>query len=111
MLWIMPTDPLFALLPGSHGPLRRLLAEQTGGRDLPGDLLHVVESLADRIDAANAAGAYRGFVMLTAEYRAARAELLGDQAPADDPLSDLVAQLMANDDDADAATAVRDPAE
>src|SRR6476620_2187790 len=97
MLWIMPTDPLFALLPGSHGPLRRLLAEQTAGRDLPGDLLHVVESLADRIDAANAAGAYRGFGMLTAEYRAARAALLGDLAPADDPLTDLLAELAGND--------------
>jgi len=107
----MPTDPLFTVLPGPHGPLHRLLAEQTAGPDLPGDLLHVVESLADRIDAANAAGAYRGFVMLTAEYRAARAELLGDLAPADDPLTDLVAQLMANDADADAATTVRNPAE
>ena len=111
MLRIMPTDPLFAVLPGPHGPLRRLLAEQTAGRDLPGDLLHVVESLADRIDAANAAGAYRGFVMLTAEYRAARAELLGDVAPVDDPLSDLVAQLMANDEHDAAPAAVRNPAE
>jgi hypothetical protein len=107
----MPTDPLFTVLPGPHGRLRRLLAEQTGGRDLPGDLLHLVESLADRIDAANAAGAYRGFVMLTAEYRAARAELFGDAAPADDSFDNLIAELAGNDDDAVAATAVRDPAE
>ena len=104
----MPTDALFDVLPGPHGRLRRLLAEQTAGRDLPGDLLHVVESLADRIDAANAAGAYRGFVMLTAEYRAARADLLGDLAPADDPLTDLLAELAGNDLP---ATTVRNPAD
>lgn len=106
----MPTDPLFTVLPGPHGALRRLLAEQTAGRDLPGDLLHVVESLADRIDAANAAGAYRGFVMLTAEYRAARADLLGDQAPAADPLNDLLAELIGNDDGAVPPATVRDTA-
>jgi hypothetical protein len=46
--------------------------------------------------------------MLTAEYRAARADLLGDLAPADDPLTDLLAELAGNDV---AATTVRDPAE
>jgi hypothetical protein len=107
----MPTDPLFTVLPGPHGRLRRLLAEQTAGRDLPGDLLHVVESLADRIDAANAAGAYRGFVMLTAEYRAARADLLGVEPAAAGSLDDLIAELVGNDDAAGAATTVRDTAD
>jgi hypothetical protein len=49
--------------------------------------------------------------MLTAEYRAARAELFGDAAPADDSFDNLIAELAGNDDDAVAATAVRDPAE
>lgn len=74
------TDALFAALPGPAGPLRELLdakvAELAGQRvDLPADLVLVVQSLADRIDSANAARQYRGFVMLTAEYRAARRDL------------------------------------
>lgn len=75
------TDPLFAALPGPRGPLRTLLdarvAElRAAGQDLADDLVLVVASLADRIDDANGARAYRGFVMLTAEYRAARRDLL-----------------------------------
>ena len=75
------TDPLFAALPGPRGPLRALLdarvAElEAAANVLPADLVLVVQSLADRIDAANATRAYRGFVMLTAEYRAARRDLL-----------------------------------
>ena len=77
------TDPLFAALPGPAGPLRRLLDERIGeltaaGHVLEQDLALVVRSLADRIDDANAGRAYRGFVMLTAEYRAARRDLFAD---------------------------------
>lgn len=95
------TDPLFAALPGPVGPLRALLdarcAELAGqGHQLPADLVLVVASLADRIDAANGAKAYRGFVMLTAEYRAARRDLLeglDDTGP--DPLEAALAEFRA----------------
>lgn len=74
------TAPLFAALPGPVGPLRGKLdarvAELAGrGVDLDPDLVLVVQSLADRIDDANGARTFRGFVMLTAEYRSARRDL------------------------------------
>jgi hypothetical protein len=77
------TDPLFAALPGPVGPLRVLLDaridELTGqGHPLEPDLALVVRSLADRIDTANATRRDRGFVILTAEYRAARRDLFAD---------------------------------
>lgn len=74
------TAPLFAALPGPVGPLRAKLDARVAelaadGQDLDPDLVLVVQSLADRIDDANGARAFRGFVMLTAEYRAARRDL------------------------------------
>ena len=65
----MATDPLFAALPGPRGPLRTLLDARVdelraAGQRLDPDLVLVVASLADRIDQANGAGAYRGFVMM-----------------------------------------------
>lgn len=95
------TDPLFAALPGPTGPLRGLLDDRCSeltaqGVKLPADLVLVVASLADRIDAANGAKAYRGFVMLTAEYRAARRDLLegvDDSGP--DPLEAALAEFRA----------------
>lgn len=95
------TDPLFAALPGPVGPLRALLdarcRELTDqGVELPADLVMLVASLADRIDEANGARAYRGFVMLSAEYRAARRDLLegiDDSGP--DPLEAALADFRA----------------
>jgi len=83
------TDPLFAALPGPAGALRKVLDERIAelagqGVELPADLALVSRSLADRIDSANAARAYRGFVMLTAEYRAARRDLFDGVAGAED---------------------------
>lgn len=49
---------------------------RAAGAAVPADLTIVVQSLADRIDAANSGGDRRGYYMLTAEYRAARADLL-----------------------------------
>jgi hypothetical protein len=91
------TDPLFAALPGPIGALRRLLdarvAElQAAGNTLEPDLVLLVRSLADRIDTANATNAYRGFVMLTAEYRAARRDLFDGAA---DPLQVALADFRA----------------
>jgi hypothetical protein len=80
------TDPLFAVLPGPAGPLRTLFDDQVAaaGVELPADLVLVVAHLADRIDWAVGGRQYRGFVMLTAEYRAARRDLFGDVAAGDD---------------------------
>lgn len=76
-LWEIPA-------PGRRpaGPLRRLLTAritraEADGNDIPADLALVTLSLADRIDIANGGGDRRGFVMLCAEYRAARDQLLG----------------------------------
>lgn len=95
------TDALFAALPGPVGPLRRLLDDRVAaladqGHELEADLLLVVRSLADRIDDANATRAFRGFVMLTAEYRAARRDLfdgVDDSGP--DPLEAALAEFRA----------------
>lgn len=97
------TDPLFAALPGRQGPVRRSLDDRVaevraGGRILDADLVLVVQSLADRIDDANGARAFRGFVMLTAEYRAARRDLLDvrdDEPAGPDPLEAALAAFNA----------------
>ena len=95
------TDPLFAALPGPRGPLRLLLDARLDelrgqGHELAPDLVLVVASLADRIDDANGARAYRGFVMLTAEYRAARRDLLeGLDDGGADPLEAALAAFSA----------------
>ena len=98
------TDPLFAFLPGPVGPLRRLLdarVAELDGSDLPADLVLVAQSLADRVDAANAVNAYRGFVLLTAEYRAARRDLFEGVATdgADDDLAAALAEFRAAESD------------
>jgi hypothetical protein len=91
------TDPLFAALPGPAGPLRALLDARVAevGGDLPADLVLVVRSLADRIDSANAARQYRGFVMLTAEYRAARRDLFDGVGVGDDGFDQALAAFRA----------------
>jgi hypothetical protein len=90
------SDPLFAVLPGPAGPLRRLVDERTGGDDGADPvLLHVVRSLADRIDYANAGRQYRGYVMITAEFRAAYRDLLADVGAADDDLAAALADFRA----------------
>jgi hypothetical protein len=95
------TDPLFAAFPGPTGPLRTLLDARIAelgdaGTVLAADLALVVRSLADRIDTANATRQYRGFVMLTAEYRAARRDLLdGADDGGADPFEASMAAFLA----------------
>jgi hypothetical protein len=90
------SDPLFAVLPGPAGPLRSLVDARTAGDDGADPvLLHVVRSLADRIDYANAGRQYRGYVMITAEFRAAYRDLLTDVGAADDDLSAALAEFRA----------------
>lgn len=95
------TDPLFEAFPGPIGPLRQLLDTRIGelvdqGHELAADLALVVRSLANRIDEANGARAYRGFVMLTAEYRAARRDLFeGLDDGGADPLEVALAEFRA----------------
>lgn len=106
----MTTSPLFEIAGRPAGPLRRLLADRleqitAGGHDLPADLALVTLSLADRIDAANAGGDRRGFVMLTAEYRAARRDLLeGFDDAGTDPLDAAIDSFLAADAGRGAAT-------
>lgn len=94
------SDPLFAYLPGPVGPLRaaldQVIADQvTAGAELRPDLILVAESLADRIDSANAARAYRGLVLLTAEYRACTRDLFEAVPAADDGLDAALAEFRA----------------
>lgn len=97
------TNPLFPVPARPAGPLRELLAGRldalrADGHDLPDDLALVTLSLADRIDAANAGGDRRGFVMLTAEYRAARRDLLeGLDDAGTDPLDAAIAAFRASE--------------
>jgi hypothetical protein len=91
------TDPLFAALPGPAGPLRRLLdARLADEPDADPVLALVVQSLADRIDWAIGGRQYRGFVMITAEFRAAYRDLL-PSAPADDTFETLLREIAADD--------------
>lgn len=94
------TDALFAYLPGPAGPLRtaldlRLSELADQDVDMPADLVIVARSLADRIDQANASRQYRGFVMLTSEYRAARRDLFDGvaQDTGDDGLAAALAEF------------------
>jgi hypothetical protein len=87
------TDPLFAALPGPAGPLRQLLeARLLEEPDADPVLALVVRSLADRIDWAIAGRQYRGFVMITAEFRAAYRDLL-PQVAVDDSFEQLLAEI------------------
>lgn len=77
----MTTPPLWDVPERPAGRMRKALDAmvdllRSGGADVPEDLYIVSQTLADRIDAANAGGDRRGYVMLSAEYRAARADLL-----------------------------------
>jgi hypothetical protein len=56
----------------------------------------VVRSLADRIDWAIGGRQYRGFVMITAEFRAAYRDLV-PAAPPDDAFETLLRDIVAND--------------
>ena len=98
------TDPLFAALPGPAGPLRQLLdARLRDEPDADPVLALVVRSLADRIDWAIAGRQYRGFVMITAEFRAAYRELVPSVVP-DDTFEALLREIGdAASDDAGAA--------
>lgn len=97
-LWEIPA-------PGRRpaGPLRTLLTARIrkatdDGNDVPEDLALVTLSLADRIDLANGGGDRRGFVMLCAEYRAARDQLLGGiDAAAADPFDAQFADFIAKE--------------
>jgi hypothetical protein len=92
------TEPLFAALPGPAGPLRRLLDVKLA---VVGDadpvLALVVRSLADRIDWAIGGRQYRGFVMITAEFRAAYRELV-PTVVADDSFDQLIREIAGADD-------------
>ena len=103
------TEPLFAALPGPAGPLRRLLdAKLAEVGDADPVLALVVQSLADRIDWAIGGRQYRGFVMITAEFRAAYRELV-PTVVADDSFDQLIAEIAGNDDTV-AGAEVRDTA-
>jgi hypothetical protein len=78
------SEPLFlvttAAHSGLHGPIRLALdgrLAQLEGRDWEPDLVLLVQALADRVDQGVAMRDRRGFVQLTAEYRAARIDLFG----------------------------------
>ena len=87
------TEPLFAALPGPAGPLRTLLETRLSqDPDLDPVLAMVVRSLADRIDWAIGGRQYRGFVMITAEFRAAYRELM-PVAAADDTFELLLREI------------------
>lgn len=91
------TEPLFAALPGPAGPLRRLLdvkIAEVGDADPV--LAMVVRSLADRIDWAIGGRQYRGFVMITAEFRAAYRELV-PTVVADDSFDKLIREISGDD--------------
>lgn len=99
----MSFDPaLFDAPARPAGPVRRALDGRlellaAAGSDVPLDLAVLAQSLADRVDAANAGGDRRGYVMLSAEYRAARRDLLEGLADdsATDPLEAALADFRA----------------
>lgn len=100
----MTTQPLWEMPDRPAGRMRRALDAmvellRSGGADVPEDLYIVSQTLADRIDAANAGGDRRGYVMLSAEYRAARADLLEGvvtSATGGDPLEQAWAEFNAS---------------
>lgn len=97
----MVTEPLFDTPARPAGRVRvaldtRLDRLRAAGADVPEDLAVVAQALADRVDAANAGGDRRGYVMLSAEYRAARRDLLEDvttEAGANDSLAAAIAEF------------------
>ena len=97
------TDPLFAALPGPVGKVRAATdahVAELAGAGLPRELVLVVQALADRIDWANATRQYRGFVMLTAEFRAACRDLFdGRDDTGPDPIDVALAAFRAAEAD------------
>lgn len=78
---------------------RRIDQAKADQHELADDLALVALSLADRIDSANARDERRGFVMLTAEYRAARAQLFdGLDAAGADPLDAALSEFLNKSD-------------
>jgi hypothetical protein len=95
------TDPLFAVLPGPTGPVRAALdakVDELAGLDPV--LTLVCRALADRIDWAIGGRQYRGFVMITAEFRAAYRDLIGEHGADTGP--DEFDRLVASLDSAEA---------
>lgn len=94
------SEPLFVVttaVAGTHGPIRAALdgrLAQLEGRDWEPDLVLLVQVLGDRVDQAVAMRDRRGFVQLTAEYRAARIDLFGADDGGTDAL-DLALQAFA----------------
>lgn len=92
-------------LPGPPpGLIRRALDKwldelRADGARVPEDLAIVAQMLANRVDQANAAANQRGYVMLSAEYRAARHDLLEgittDVGAGPDPLAVALAEFRA----------------
>lgn len=96
----MTEQPLFTLPTAPPGAIRaaldRRLATQPELGDSHPDLILLARSLAGRLDRMDAGGDRRGYVMLAAEYRAARRDLLGDGAAAGpDPLDEALAAFRA----------------
>jgi hypothetical protein len=100
------SDPLFIVTspevahPGLHGPIRLALdgrMAQLEGRDWEPDLVLLVQVLADRVDQAVAMRDRRGFVQLTAEYRAARVDLMGAGDDGTDALDAAIAAFTASE--------------
>lgn len=96
----MTEQPLFTEPPRPVGVIRaaldRRLASQPELDTSHPDLVLLAQSLAGRLDRMDACGERRGYVMVAAEYRAARRDLLGDQLTAGaDPLDEALAAFRA----------------
>jgi hypothetical protein len=94
------TAPLFDVPAPPPGRVRvaldkRLEQLRRDGHEVPEDLAVVAQALATRLDTANAGGARNGYVMLSAEYRAARRDLLEGIA-ADDGGTDSLEAAIAD---------------
>ena len=103
------SDPLFTLGGTSAAagrPIRAALdarMAQLEGADWEPDLVVLAQSLADRLDAANAArtqnrGGIPGYVQLSSEYRACRVDLFGaTDDTGNDPLAAALAEFSASE--------------
>lgn len=89
-------------VPAGRGPLRTKLTEQVAAAEAAGqvpapDLVLVAGALADAIDDAIARRVRRGFVLLTSEYRAARAQLFDGLPAGADGFDDAFATFLADE--------------